>query len=111
MEIPSPQDIADQFVNEDRTRIDTPGAYPQMRIAAQELVDRLNRIPTPAAGLMCGQILWYRDEFAKWGPENEPSEEKRSRIVTEFLQLFRDYRLLLDEFEKAIKPVLASKNL
>lgn len=105
MRIPSSQDIAFQFINENRTKIDTPSAYPQYQLTAELLAGRLSQIPNPTSGLMAGQLLWFRDEFSKWNPENEPTDEKRSRILTEFMQLLREYWALVNEFEKAATPI------
>lgn len=82
------EEIARQFINEDRTKIHTPQPYRIWRDAAEDLAQKLIALNTGTASLIAFELLWYRDLFNSWTPQNV-TEEERSAKVTEFLLTYQ----------------------
>lgn len=94
----SHEEIARQFVNEDRTAIRSPKPYPMWRQAAEVLARKLLEVKTGPASLMAYELLWYRDVFDSWTPQTP--EEERSKKNTEFLLCYQKHMSYYDSLQR-----------
>lgn len=81
------QDLNDP---EDRpTPIAGSGTYPVWRRAAQELILKVKAAKPPGASIMIEELRYYEDLFASWSTKNNPDDAIRSRIIQEYMEMYK----------------------
>lgn len=81
--------MATEDDKEPSTPIHSTGSYPVFRQTAEDLADKLDELRTVDATLMAGELRWYAETFASWSPTNRPSDGARTRIISEYMQVYR----------------------
>ena len=77
-------------IDETPTPIHSTSSYPVYQNCARELANKVLEIGTPYAIMKYEELRWYEEQFSSWSPTNRPDDAKRTKMINQFIDLFRE---------------------
>jgi len=71
------------------------GGYPMFQTLAEEIGKKLESIHTPRAAELRDRLQSIRAVLLSWGPQNQPTQEERKRLVDELIATVKEASALL----------------